>query len=165
MLERRSGQLRGKGIRPLTMIQNSRAGRRLAMRQIRPQRSPAVPLLALAGAGAAAVVWMWWNNTPNVVGTANQLIAVGRITGLLGAYAIALVVAQMARVPALEKRVGSDRVARWHAMSGRYAICLIVTHVVMTIWGYAEQANTGVVSEAVTVVFDFPDMLMAFAAR
>ena len=66
-----------------------------------------------------------------------MLIAAGRITGLLAGYLMALVVLQMARVPALERRVGSDRVARWHAMSGRYTICLVVAHVVLIIWGYA----------------------------
>ena len=93
--------------------------------------------------------------------TAEWLIGAGRITGLLGGYTIALVVPLMARVPALERRVGSDRVTRWHAMSGRYAIGLIVTHVVLTVWGYAVQAGTGLVEQTVTVVVDFPDMIKA----
>lgn len=93
------------------------------MRRIRPQRSPAAPLLLLAWAGAAAVLWLWWHNTPAVAAsTADRLVNAGRITGLLAGYAIALVIAQMARVPALERRVGSDRVVRRHARSGRYAL-------------------------------------------
>jgi hypothetical protein len=47
--------------------------------------------------------------------SSDWLQGAGRITGLLAGYLIALVVLQMARVPALERRVGSDRVARWHA--------------------------------------------------
>ncbi|MCW2870956.1 ferredoxin reductase family protein [Actinacidiphila oryziradicis] len=144
------------------MMQNTRAGRRATMRAIRPRRSPAVPLLALTWAGAVAVLWMWWNNTPRVaLGTNDWLLGAGRLTGLLGGYTIALVIAQMARIPALERRVGSDRVARWHAMSGRYAICLIVAHVVLTIWAYSLQANTAIIGETVTVVTTFPDMIKA----
>ncbi|MDX3078061.1 ferredoxin reductase family protein [Streptomyces sp. NPDC088354] len=145
-----------------TMIHNSRAGRRQAMRRIRPRRSPAVPLLLLAWAGAAGVVWLWWGNTPYVRPvTADRLIAAGRITGLLGGYAISLVVLQMARVPALERRVGSDRVARWHAMTGRYAISLVVAHVVLVLWGYSAQSGLPIARQTTSVVLDYPEMIKA----
>lgn len=147
-----------------TMIHNGRAGRRQAMRRIRPRRSPAVPLLLLAWAGAAAVVWLWWGNTPYLRPvTADRLIAAGRITGLLGGYAISLVVLQMARVPALERRVGSDRVARWHAMTGRYAISLVVAHVVLILWGYSAQSGRPITRQTATVVLDYPEMIKATA--
>ncbi|MGW1490923.1 ferredoxin reductase family protein [Streptomyces sp. NPDC002402] len=132
------------------------------MRAIRPRRDPAAALLAVTWAGAVAVLSLWWQNTAVVhMTTAEWLIGAGRITGLLGGYVIALVVLLMARVPALERRVGSDRVTRWHAMSGRYAISLIVAHVVLTVWGYAVQARTGLVEQTVTVVVDFPEMIKA----
>lgn len=146
----------------MVMLQTGRAARRQTMRAIRPRRDPAVALLAVTWAGAVAVLSLWWQNTAVVhMTTAEWLIGAGRITGLLGGYVIALVVLLMARVPALERRVGSDRVTRWHAMSGRYAISLIVAHVVLTLWGYAVQARTGLVEQTVTVVVDFPEMIKA----
>ncbi|NBM20383.1 ferric reductase-like transmembrane domain-containing protein [Streptomyces sp. GC420] len=134
------------------------------MRRIRPRRSPAVPLLVLAWLGVAAVMWLWWRNTPAVSSTAaDWLVNAGRMTGLLAGYAIALVIAQMARVPALERRVGSDRVARWHATSGRYALVLTLAHVALILYGYALQSGTGVVPQTVTVVTGYPRMIEATA--
>ncbi|MFE3491622.1 ferric reductase-like transmembrane domain-containing protein [Streptomyces sp. NPDC059175] len=144
------------------MIQTGRAARRQTMRGIQPRRNPAAMLLVTAWAGAAAVLWLWWDNTAVVqMDTAAWLTGAGRITGLLGGYAIALTVLQMARVPALERRVGSDRATRWHAMTGRYAISLVVAHVALTVWGYSVQAGTGFVEQTVTVVVDFPEMIKA----
>ncbi|MCX4858562.1 ferredoxin reductase family protein [Streptomyces canus] len=132
------------------------------MRRIRPRRSPAAPLLVLSWAGAAAVLWLWWHNTPAVAATtADRMVNAGRITGLLAGYAIALVIAQMARVPALERRVGSDRVAGWHARTGRYALCLTLAHVVLILYGYALQSDTGIVAQTVSVVTDHPEMIKA----
>ncbi|MFJ2116376.1 ferric reductase-like transmembrane domain-containing protein, partial [Streptomyces sp. NPDC087850] len=76
-------------------------------------------------------------------------------------YLIAIVVLLMARVPALERRVGSDRVARWHAIGGRYAVSLIIAHVVLIVWGYSVQANIGLMEQTVAVVTDFPRMIEA----
>ncbi|WP_432155712.1 ferredoxin reductase family protein [Streptomyces sp. bgisy153] len=121
--------------------------------------SPAGPLLAALWAGAAAVVALWWHDTGSVVGAAGWLTGAGRIAGLLSGYACAVLVGLMARVPLLERRIGSDRVARWHAMAGRYTICLLVAHVVLILAGYAAQDGQSLLRETLTVVTDYPEML------
>ncbi|MGP3980308.1 ferredoxin reductase family protein [Streptomyces sp. KR80] len=128
---------------------------------MRPRRSPAAPVLVLLWAGAAAAVGLWWYTTEAVTATSDWLVGAGRITGLLAGYATAVVIALMARVPALERRIGSDRVTRWHAMAGRYTVFLVLAHLSLILWGYAAQAGTGVVAQAVTVVLDYPDMIEA----
>ncbi|MFE4756956.1 ferric reductase-like transmembrane domain-containing protein [Streptomyces mirabilis] len=127
----------------------------------RPRPSPAGPLLALLWAGAGAVVALWWYDTRSVVGLAGWLTDAGRIAGLLCGYSCAVLVALMARVPLLERRIGSDRVARWHAMAGRYTVSLLVAHVTLILFGYAAQDGAGIVRETLSVVFDYPDMLKA----
>ncbi|MGV9943427.1 ferredoxin reductase family protein [Streptomyces sp. NPDC003401] len=128
-----------------------------------PGRSPAGPVLAALWGGAAAVVGLWWYDTGSVVGAAGWLTGAGRIAGLLSGYACAVLVALMARVPLLERRIGSDRVTRWHAMAGRYTICLLAAHVVLILLGYTAQDRSSIVNEAVTVVLDYPEMLKATA--
>ncbi|MFF9097924.1 ferric reductase-like transmembrane domain-containing protein [Streptomyces sp. NPDC014802] len=144
-----------------TTLAGGRAARRQTMRRIRPRRSPAAVLLFAVAAGAAAVLWLWWRNTPSIADDTGRILGAGRITGLLAGYLMALVVLQMARVPALERRVGSDRVARWHAMSGRYTLCLVLAHIVLIMWGYALQAGrsiTDIVRQTVDSVTQLPDM-------
>ncbi|EPD61347.1 ferric reductase-like transmembrane domain-containing protein [Streptomyces sp. HGB0020] len=126
-------------------------------------RSPAGAVLALLWAGVAAVLALWWVDTGSVVGTAGVLTGAGRIAGLLCGYACAVLVGLMARVPLLERRVGSDRVARWHAMAGRYTVCLLVAHIVLILLGYAAQDSASVWHETVTVILDYPEMLKATA--
>jgi ferredoxin-NADP reductase len=125
------------------------------------RRSPAAPVLALLWAGAVAVLALWWQDTGSVVGTAGWLIGAGRIAGLLSGYTCAVLVGLMARVPLLERRVGSDRVSRWHAMAGRYTVCLLVAHIVLILTAYAAQDHASIVHEAITVVFHYPEMIKA----
>ncbi|MFF3408161.1 ferric reductase-like transmembrane domain-containing protein [Streptomyces sp. NPDC002742] len=147
----------------MTTVYERAADPRTTRGRGRPRPSPAGPLLALLWAGAAAVLALWWTDTQSVVGPAGWLTDAGRIAGLLCGYSCAVLVALMARVPLLERRIGSDRVARWHAMAGRYTICLLVAHVTLILFGYAAQDGTGIVHETLSVVFDYPDMLMATA--
>ena len=123
------------------------------------------PHVALGGitVGAVAVAGLWWQDTDFVYGLGSWLTNAGRITGLAAGYAILVVLALMARVPALDRGVGSDRLARWHAAGGRYTVCLAVAHTLLIIWGYAVTAHAGVVPESVTLVLDYPDVLMATA--
>ncbi|MEV7073637.1 ferredoxin reductase family protein [Streptomyces sp. NPDC091972] len=129
-----------------------------------PRRSPAGPLLALLWAGAAAVIALWWSDTGSVVGVAGWLTGAGRIAGLLCGYACAVLVGLMARVPLLELRIGSDRVARWHAMAGRYTVCLLLAHIGLILAGYAAQDGASLWHETLTVVLDYPEMLKATAS-
>ncbi|MCW2879605.1 MAG: ferric reductase [Sphaerisporangium sp.] len=118
----------------------------------------------LIAAGAVAVLGLWWSDTTSVSGLGGWLTDAGRITGLLAGYAIAVLLALMARIPALERGVGADRLARWHAMGGRYTVGLAVAHTLLIIWGYAVTARTDVVHESVNMVLTYSDMLMATVA-
>ena len=72
--------------------------------------------------------------------------------------------ALMARLPPLERGVGADRLARWHAMGGRYVVTVIVAHAALITWGYAVSAHEGLISEAGTLLLSYPDVLMATVA-
>lgn len=126
----------------------------------RPKRTRVPLLVTLAiWAGAAAVLALWWTNTEAVVGRAQWLTNAGRITGLLAGYACAILVILMARVPALDRSIGSDRLARWHALGGRCTVSLVLAHTLLIIWGYSLTSGTGVVDQTKTLVLDYPELL------
>ncbi|MCX4231909.1 ferredoxin reductase family protein [Streptomyces ortus] len=134
------------------------------VRHRRPRRG-VVPLLAqlVIWAGAAAVLALWWHDTTSVAGPAEWLTGAGRITGLLAGYACAVLLALMARVPLLDHTVGSDRLARWHALGGRCTVSLALAHTLLIIWGYSLTARTDVVSQTSTLVLHYPDLLKGTA--
>jgi len=117
--------------------------------------------LGMIGTGALAVTALWWQDTFVVKGLADWLTNAGRISGLLAGYAVVVLLALMSRAPALERGMGTDRLARWHAMGGRYTVSLAVTHTLLIIWGYAVSAHTNVVHQTATLVLTYPDVLMA----
>jgi predicted ferric reductase len=118
----------------------------------------------LIGAGAFAVILLWLQDTVYVSGLGDWLTNAGRITGLLAGYAIVVLLALMARVPALERGLGADRLARWHAMGGRYTVSLAVAHTLLIIWGYAVSGHTNVVHQTTSLVLTYPDVLMGTVA-
>lgn len=130
------------------------------MRHRRPRRS-VVPFLAqlVIWAGAAGVLGLWWSDTTSVIGPAGWLTGAGRITGLLAGYACAVLLALMARIPLLDHNVGTDRLARWHALGGRCTISLALAHTLLIIWGYSLSSHTNVVSQTSTLVLHYPDLL------
>jgi ferredoxin-NADP reductase len=119
------------------------------------------PPLATIGAGAGATLALWWFGTPTIHGLGDWLTNAGRITGLLAGYGVLVLVALMARLPPLERGVGADRLARWHALGGRYTVCLVVAHALLVTWGYAVSAHTGVLTQAGALLTSYPDVLMA----
>ena len=118
-------------------------------------------LLALVVAGALAVVGLWWRDTTILGGLGEWLTAAGRLTGLIGGYTVAVVLLLMSRAPWIEHGLGSDRLARWHAMGGRYLLSLLVAHALLITWGYAVTAQTGFLAEASTLLVAVPNVLLA----
>ena len=118
-------------------------------------------MLSLIVLGAAAVVAVWWRDTPSIRDPGALLTGAGEILGLLASYGFVVLVALMARLPPLEHGIGADRLARWHAMGGRYVITLVSGHVVFIVWGYAVTAHESVTGETVTLLTSYPDVLMA----
>ncbi|MBX5473807.1 MAG: ferredoxin reductase family protein [Thermoleophilia bacterium] len=87
---------------------------------------------------AAAIVWLWahgGNLHPRTSGDA--VTSAARITGLVSAYTALIQVLLLARLPALERLVGFDRLTVWHRWNGHLTFDLVVAHVVLSVWGYA----------------------------
>jgi ferredoxin-NADP reductase len=133
-------------------------------RRREPVRAHPTAVLGFFWLGAGAVLFLWWHDTPAIRTMGDWLTNAGRITGLLAGYAVVVLLALMARIPALERGVGTDRLARWHAMLGRYTVCLVVAHSLLIIWGYAVSAHQGVVRQTGSLLTEYPDVLMATVA-
>jgi predicted ferric reductase len=129
-----------------------------------PSRVKPRAVLAVIFAGAIAVIGLWWKDATSLHGLSGLMTNLGELLGLLSGYGIIILVALMARIPPLERGVGADRLARWHARGGRYTISLISGHVLAIIWGFALTANTNVVHETKTLLLNYPDVMMATVA-
>ena len=125
--------------------------------------SPSV-VLTLVWSGVALVLAQWWLTTSSVTGAAGWLTEAGRITGLLAGYGAALLVLLMARIPAIERGAGADRLARWHAMGGRYTVSLALAHAALITLGYAAATNSALLTQIGSFLTSYPDMLKATAA-
>jgi len=121
-------------------------------------------VLTVIALGALAVMALWWRSTPRGSDAGGLLTAAGDALGLLAGYGVVMLVALMARLPPLERGIGADRLARWHATGGRYVITFVSGHVVLIVWGLAVTAHEKVTSETVTLLTSYPDVLMATVA-
>jgi predicted ferric reductase len=129
------------------------------------QRLTVAALWLVAGGNAAWIVWLWYHggNVTAVHSTGEFLTSIARITGLLGAYSALLEVLLLARLPALERRVGFDRLTVWHRWNGHACLYLILGHVVFSVVGYAEMDRYTIRKEISTMIWGgvYPGMITA----
>jgi predicted ferric reductase len=123
-----------------------------------------IVVLSVISLGLVGVGYLWWRSTLPMHTPGAVIITIGEILGLLAGYGVVILVALMARLPPLERGIGTDRLARWHAMGGRIVISVTSGHVVFIIWGYALTARQNVVHQTVSMIETFPDILMAVVA-
>jgi predicted ferric reductase len=89
--------------------------------------------------------------------------ALGRLAGLLAAYAMVVVVLLVARVPPLERAIGQDRLVAWHRKLGPWPLYLLLAHVVLITIGYARQAHDGMLHQLGQLLWTYPGILASAA--
>ncbi|GAA0375860.1 ferric reductase [Acrocarpospora corrugata] len=104
------------------------------------QANPGV-VLTLISVGAVAATARCWADLSSVVGAVDWFAWAGRLSGLLAGYACAILLGLMARMPFLDRGVGTDRLARWHALGGRWTIILSVAHMVFVVAAHSAEAG------------------------
>lgn len=93
----------------------------------------------LAVMAALGVVVGVWPVLLAVTSSAPLLAApvVAHVAGMLAGYAVIVMIVLMSRWPVLERGIGADRLARWHARGGRAVLSLVLVHAVAAVVGWS----------------------------
>jgi predicted ferric reductase len=113
---------------------------------------------------AAGIVWLWIHGgNLTTKSSGDVLTSIARITGLISAYLALIQVILLARVPALERLVGFDRLSVWHRWNGHACLDLVLAHVFFSVWGYALLDKISIPKEISTMLGGgiYPGMITA----
>jgi predicted ferric reductase len=69
---------------------------------------------------------------------------VAHVAGMLAGYGVLVLMTLMSRWPLLERGIGGDRLARWHATTGRAVITLVLVHAWAAVVGWAQSRGESV---------------------
>jgi ferredoxin-NADP reductase/DMSO/TMAO reductase YedYZ heme-binding membrane subunit len=131
------------------------------------RRRPVVVDVLAAAAGIGLGITIGLEVTAESAGSLSApggiAIALGRLAGLLAAYAMVIVVLLVARVPPLERAIGQDRLVTWHRKLGPWPLYGLLAHAVLITVGYAGQASTGVLHQFGQLLWTYPGILAATA--
>src|SRR4051794_4970875 len=130
------------------------------------QRPMVVNVLAAAagiGLGVTIGLAVTGESSGSLSAPGGIAIALGRLTGLLAAYAMIVVVLLVARVPPLERAIGQDRLVAWHRKLGPWPLYLLLGHAVLITVGYARQASDGVLHQFGQLLLTYSGVLAATA--
>ena len=121
-------------------------------------------LLFFAGLATSVSLWLFETEAGTINDLPTLMLAVGRITGLIGGYLLFIQLLMMSRVSWLEEYVGARDLLKWHRWLGTSLVVFVLAHAVFIIYGYALTAEDGVVDQGITIITTLPDMLSATVA-
>ena len=94
----------------------------------------------------------------------NALILLGRLFGLYGAALMAFQLVLVARLPWFDRRIGMDRLTRWHRWTGFSLLWLLVGHAVFITFGYAQLSSLPPVDQLVHLATTIEGVLRSVVA-
>jgi predicted ferric reductase len=134
------------------------------MRAARP-RIAGWGLALLAVANGVVVIGLWWRSggARDVHDAAGLLTALGRLTGLLGAYLALVELLLLARLPVLERLAGMQRLTVWHRRNGVACLTLLVAHTALIVAGYTLGDRISLPAEVGRLISGYPGVITATA--
>jgi predicted ferric reductase len=85
---------------------------------------------------------------------------VAHVSGMLAGYGVLIMLVLMSRWPVLERGIGADTLARWHAAGGRGILGLVLTHAVFAVLAWSLLTRQDPVS-ALAQVLTWPGLVTA----
>lgn len=139
----------------------SAAPRRREPARRRPLVVSVLAALAGLGLGITIALGITSESAGSLSAPGGLATAIGRMTGLLAAYAMVIVVLLVARVPPLERAIGQDRLVAWHRKLGPWPLYLLLGHAIFITVGYARAAHDGVLHQLGQLLWTYPGILDA----
>ncbi len=134
------------------------------MRRRRQLASWLLALVAAANVAAVLALWLRAGGITAISGTSDALTSLGRLCGLVGALLVLAQVLLLGRIPVLERAVGFDRLAVWHARNGKAALLTLIAHAALITVGYTLGDRTSLPDEVGRLITGYPGVITAIAA-
>ncbi|HEV2427146.1 MAG TPA: ferredoxin reductase family protein, partial [Acidimicrobiales bacterium] len=129
-----------------------------------PSVANALGVVTLAGLVLSVGLALWTVSRASLVTPGGWWLAASRLFAFTGTYLMLVMVLLMARLPALERAVGQDRLVRWHRTVGGWPIILIALHIVTVTIGYAAMMRVGWLHQTWSFLVHYPDILASAVA-
>ncbi|MFM6940579.1 MAG: ferric reductase-like transmembrane domain-containing protein [Candidatus Planktophila sp.] len=91
------------------------------------------------------------------------ITSISRLAALTGSYFAIVGIFLVARIPAVERGVGHDRLVAWHRKLGPWSLYLILAHLFLVLFGYAGGDHYALYRELWHMLQDFEWMWPALA--
>jgi predicted ferric reductase len=104
-----------------------------------------VTTIAVCTTAAVVVVGLWpvWLAYRGA-GAVWSAATLAHVCGMLAGGGVLLLITLMSRWPVVERGLGSDRLARWHARTGRLVLLIVVIHAVAALKAWADSRSESV---------------------
>ena len=124
-------------------------------------------IYVLFASNLVTILFLWWTNSSYYIQNpedGNFEVALGRIAGLLGQYAILIQLMLVGRVRWFEHLFGFDRLNKVHRWIGYSILSLLLTHPIFLVVGNAKANGVPLLSQLADFLANKEDVLNAFFA-